>query len=592
MIGGIDVSRKRIILGGLALIAAPTILAQSRNEPPPASGPALSTPMPNPVPPQFRGQPVNPPTTYPGNPTFRPTQPPVGTINTNQPPAPVWPTPSESLKQEAVTEPRPIVVPTTPTPAPVAPTNVAPIKAPTTAITPPMPATPTVMVEKRGPETLNAGSALIYEIVVRNLGQTLIEQVRVEDELPGGTRYVTSNPPAEAAGDRLAWNLGQLESNAERKLRVEVMPNADGEYRATARVTFCASTAMRTAIVRPQLALQMSAPDQANAGDQVPFQILVSNPGTGPVNNLVLRVKLPPGLQHPQGSHIEADLGSLPAGGTKTIPLRVTAVAGGIQVNDVSATGEGGLEASARSQVSVMQPQLQLRRSGPAKVMFKGEVTEELEVNNPGNAPANNVNIIEVLPPGLEFVGATDGALYDPVGRSVTWRLGQQPPGSVRKVVLKAKAVAVGDQSTRAVAVAERGLEAKADGVVAVEGIPALLLEVGDLEDPVEVGGDLTYEVRVVNQGSCPCTNIRIVCDVPEGLTPTEATGPAMNRVVGTQVIFDPMVKLATKADAVYRIKVRGTLPGDYRFKVQMTCDQLRLPVNKEESSRVYGNNP
>jgi len=38
----------------------------------------------------------------------------------------------------------------------------------------------------------------------------------------------------------------------------------------------------------------------------------------------------------------------------------------------------------------------------------------------------------------------------------------------------------------------------------------------------------------------------------------------------------------------VYRIKVRGVQAGDYRFRVQMTCDQLKAPVVKEESSRVY----
>ena len=58
--------------------------------------------------------------------------------------------------------------------------------------------------------------------------------------------------------------------------------------------------------------------------------------------------------------------------------------------------------------------------------------------------------------------------------------------------------------------------------------------------------------------------------------------------VSGPQVTFDPLAKLAPKADAVYRVKVRGMQPGDYRFRVQMTCEQLRQPVMKEEASRVY----
>jgi uncharacterized repeat protein (TIGR01451 family) len=124
--------------------------------------------------------------------------------------------------------------------------------------------------------------------------------------------------------------------------------------------------------------------------------------------------------------------------------------------------------------------------------------------------------------------------------------------------------------------------------MVSVEGIPALLLEVVDIDDPAEVGGEISYEIRVVNQGSCPCTNIRITCDVPEGLTPIDCQGATAHRINGTQIDFEPLPKLATKADAVYRVKVRGTQPGDYRFKVQMNCEQMKLPVNKEESSRVY----
>ena len=45
---------------------------------------------------------------------------------------------------------------------------------------------------------------------------------------------------------------------------------------------------------------------------------------------------------------------------------------------------------------------------------------------------------------------------------------------------------------------------------------------------------------------------------------------------------------MAAKADALYRVKVVGNKPGDMRFKVQMTSDQLRSPVYEEESTRVY----
>ncbi len=53
-------------------------------------------------------------------------------------------------------------------------------------------------------------------------------------------------------------------------------------------------------------------------------------------------------------------------------------------------------------------------------------------------------------------------------------------------------------------------------------------------------------------------------------------------------LVFDPIPTLAVKGEAVYRVKVRGTAAGDLRFRVQLTCDQVRTPVVKEESTRFY----
>ena len=138
--------------------------------------------------------------------------------------------------------------------------------------------------------------------------------------------------------------------------------------------------------------------------------------------------------------------------------------------------------------------------------------------------------------------------------------------------------------------VAARGLRSDAEIATRVEGLSALLMELVDLDDPVEVGADTAYEIRVTNTGSKTETNLQLICTVPDRMEFRGAAGAAncKFRLEGKDVIFEPLPKLATRADVVYRVKVRGTQPGDYRFKAQLTCDQLTTPVNKEESSRVY----
>ena len=40
--------------------------------------------------------------------------------------------------------------------------------------------------------------------------------------------------------------------------------------------------------------------------------------------------------------------------------------------------------------------------------------------------------------------------------------------------------------------------------------------------------------------------------------------------------------------DAIYKIHVRGTQPGDQRLQVQLISDEVSTPVTNEESTHVY----
>lgn len=446
---------------------------------------------------------------------------------------------------------------------------------------------PCVLIEKRGPETAYLGQPLQYEIIVRNPGPSPAYNVRVEEELPPPVKFVGSEPQSENTNGRPTWSLGNMEPNSERRIRLQVQPPGEGELRTCATVTFSGTASLRTQVVQPRVAIAVRSPEQVSAGETVPIQIQLSNSGAVAVSNLVVRGRLSDGLQHPQGSQIEAEIGTLAAGETRSITLTATAIRGGGQTCEVIASA-GGIEAAGRASMQVLEPNLQLRRSGPTRCYLKGEIGFELEAGNPGTAPANNVVVTDTLPTGLDFVLASEGGTYDPAARTITWRVPSMSPGARRTLTYRVKATALGEHVDRAAIRADAGAIVRAEGTFQVEGIAAMSLEVVDLEDPIEVGGELTYEVRIVNQGSSPCTNIQIIAQVPDGMQARDGSGPTAYRVQGTQATFEPLARLATKADAVYRIKVRGLVPGDYRFRVQMTCDQLKQPVVKEESSRVY----
>lgn len=45
--------------------------------------------------------------------------------------------------------------------------------------------------------------------------------------------------------------------------------------------------------------------------------------------------------------------------------------------------------------------------------------------------------------------------------------------------------------------------------------IPAILLELDDAGEPVEIENTITYTIAAINQGPVPNTNIVVICDIP-----------------------------------------------------------------------------
>src|SRR5262249_2224345 len=134
----------------------------------------------------------------------------------------------------------------------------------------------------------------------------------------------------------------------------------------------------------------------------------------------------------------------------------------------------------------------------------------------------------------------------------------------------------------------ERGLQDRAEQAVLVEGLAAIHFTVADSADPIEVEGETTYEIRVVNQGSKEATNVQVVVLLPADMEPMDATGPARYTFETGRVTFATLGRLAPKADVSFHVKVRAHRSGDQRVRVQVATDEIQAPVVKEESTRVY----
>ena len=146
-----------------------------------------------------------------------------------------------------------------------------------------------------------------------------------------------------------------------------------------------------------------------------------------------------------------------------------------------------------------------------------------------------------------------------------------------------------GEQTLEVEGKAQQGLTDEAKREVLVEGLAAIMFEVRDVEDPIEVGGETDYEIRVVNQGSKAATNVQVLVTLPPGLEVLSASGETRHTVQGGGVVFEPLAQLAPKTDTLYRVQVKGVQPGDQRVTVQVSTNDISQPIRREESTRVFG---
>lgn len=619
-VGGFDLPPPSMDLSNVGAKPQPPVVPAAPTTPPAfPSTPSAPGTLP---PPKVSVDPV-PDNKFPPSPAFpAPAVPSAPAAPVVPPPAPLVPVPPSTVP----TLPAPAVVPPTTTPKPPAPfvppaapgtTPVVPPAAGPATLVPPPAATPTaahqnlptsvkqgVTVETVCPDTVVYNAEFRYEIVIKNTGNVAVHNVRVEDEIPAAARYVGSDPPGELNGDRLVWAIGAIDGNAEKRIAVRMRPSEEGELRSRATVMYSAAVEAKTRVTRPRVSISAVSQEVVRAGDDAVFKVKVTNTGTGPAQNMVLRAEMTDGLYFSQGPKLETKLANLPAGETKELTLPLNAVKSGLHACSFTVTAEGSPDSTAKASVNVVEPLLQISQSGPAKCLVRAEPTYEITLANPGTAGTDPVTVHAVLPDGFEFVQASDGGAFTAANRAVSWKLPALPAGGTKAVAVKLRAAAAGDVVLRTVAVtaadaavtpagvnakpAGRALEAKAETAIKSEGVAAVRFDVKGLENPVEVGKDAVYEIRVTNQGTGACTNVQVMAAMAENTTFSGANGPTTVKAQGQTLVFDPIANLPVKGEMVYTVRVRGTTAGDHRFRVQLTCDQVRTPVVKEESTSFY----
>lgn len=450
-----------------------------------------------------------------------------------------------------------------------------------------------IYVEKTGPCSGSTGQEYCYTIKVMNLTKGKVKDVEVVQRLPNNFQVKSAIPEMQKGSgqDEIKWFFGELNAEESREIRVCGIPTQSGYMPLCTDVTYrLPDICLNPLIKEAKLAVARNAPSEALLCDVIPVTFRVTNTGTGVARNIKLKESLPAGLETQDGkSEVMLDVGSLNPGESKEIVLNLKAETTGEFKSCATAVADGNLKVESNTTTTLVnQPQLIITKTGPEKIYLGRNISYNIEVFNKGNGPATATVIEDILPENTSLV--TAGKEATTVGNVVSWNVGTLQPQESKKVALTLNPKGIGTVKNTVTAKAVCATPASVTLPTMVVGISATLLEVIDLEDPIEVGGNDTYQIVVTNQGSDTGTNIKLICTLEPEMQYVSSKGPTTGTLSadGKTVTFAPLPALASKTKAVWTVVVKALSAGDVRFKASITEDRLGRPVEETEATNFY----
>jgi uncharacterized repeat protein (TIGR01451 family) len=231
-------------------------------------------------------------------------------------------------------------------------------------------------------------------------------------------------------------------------------------------------------------------------------------------------------------------------------------------------------------------------KTGPATVRVGEDAIFDIMITNNGAVAVNDLTVTDSYDASLTAVAASDGSRA--VGNDLVWKIDTLPPGRRAKLQVQCRGVQPAANACNRVTVTTReGARADDDAcleVLAGGGPSGLRLTITDRRDPVAVGQEGTYEIRVTNGGQSVERDVVMIATAPAEMTPVDiAGGPAQMTIRGQQIVFEPVRELPPGQALTYQVRMRANRPAQVRVQAQVTSAGQTQPLLAAEETTLVG---
>ncbi|MGI9470757.1 MAG: DUF11 domain-containing protein, partial [Rubripirellula sp.] len=416
------------------------------------------------------------------------------------------------------------------------------------------------------------GEQVVFTVSLTNQGPSEATGVVVEDFLPAGVSFVTSNATQGSYSSQSGlWTIGTVAQGASTTLTLTGRVDTPGDKTNTAQVNAADQPDLDSTsgngieseddqdsvtIQAPQIDLSLvKTVDNAmpNVGENINFTLTLSNSGPDTGTGVQVRDQLPTGLTYvthdtAAGSYNPGtgiwNVGTINSNSNLVLTIVASPTTTSMVVNTTEVVAADQPDADStpdnndpneddQSSVAVGAQQIDLsltKTVDNAEPNLNDTIVFEIVINNGGPSDATGVVVEDLLPNGLTFV-SSNASVGNYNSSNGQWTIGNLANQATQTLTLNARVDSVDFVINTAEVIAAdqvdldstpgNGVEDEDDqDSVAVEPQQADLSLTKSVNNPApNVGEMATFTITVFNQGPNSATNVSVADQLPAGIS-------------------------------------------------------------------------
>ena len=432
-----------------------------------------------------------------------------------------------------------------------------------------------------------ASQNFTYQMVVANAGPSPASTVSATLTLPAGVTFVSRSAACTGTGP-VVCDGGSLASGATTTFQVVVTAPASGTLNSTASVasaTADPNTANNSALLATvigaalsaDLSVALSTTGSAVAGENLTYQLAVTNGGPSAATGVTATFMLPAGVTLVSSTctgtgPLTCSAASLANGAAATYQAVVTPTAAGTLNSSVTVTGTPSDPNTANNSASLAtvigaapSADLSVALSTTGSTAVGQNLTYQVVVTNGGPSAATGVTATFTLPAGVTLVSSTCTGT-GPLTCSAA-SLANGAVATFQAVVTPTAAGTLNSSVTVTGAPSDPNAANNSASLATVIGAaPSADLSVAlSTTGSAVVGQSLTYQLVVTNGGPSAATAVTATFTLPAGVTLVSST------CTGNGPLTCTAASLANGAVATFQAVVTPTAAGTLNSSVSVT---------------------